>query len=52
MGQVVAGLVAIGTLVVVAGIVYQVVKPNSQGPAVVKTVVGGVNTGLGTIFKG
>lgn len=38
MRGLVAGLVTVATTFIAAGIVYQVVKPGSQGPKVVSTV--------------
>jgi hypothetical protein len=51
MGTFVTGVVSIGTLVVIAGIIYQVVtKPNSVPLA--KVAVGGVTSVTSTLFKG
>lgn len=48
----VAGLVTVATAFIAAGIVYQMVKPGSQGPKVV-TEVGKTITALsGDLFKG
>lgn len=46
----VAGAVAIGTLVVVASIIYQVVNGKFSVP-LTKTLVGGGTTVVGTLFK-
>jgi hypothetical protein len=50
MGQVVAGFVAVGTLVVVASIVYQVVN-GKHSVDLAKVTVGGVNSVTSTLFK-
>lgn len=47
-----AGLVTVATAFITAGIVYQVVKPGSQGPKVVKEVGTTVRALSGDLFKG
>lgn len=50
--ELVAGFVTVATAFITAGIVYQIVKPGSQGPTIVKTA-GSVATQLsGDLFKG
>lgn len=52
MKDIVGVVAAVATTFIVASIVYQVVKPGSQGPAVVQTV-SNATTSLGTtLFKG
>lgn len=46
----VAGLVSVATLVVVAGIVYQVVN-GKHSVDLAKTVTSGTTTVVGTLFK-
>ena len=46
----VAGLVSVATLVVIAGIIYQVVRGKNSVP-LAQTVVGGSTTDDGTLFK-
>lgn len=47
-----AGLVTVATAFIAAGIVYQVVKPGSQGPTVIKTVGNTVAALSDDLFKG
>lgn len=48
----VAGLVTVATAFIAAGIVFQVVKPGSQGPKVVESVTKTVTALSGDLFKG
>ena len=51
MGTVVTGFVSVATLVVVAGIIYQVVNGKHSVP-LAQTVTHGATTVVGTLFKG
>lgn len=50
MGAVVTGVVSVATLVVVAGIIYQVVN-GKHSVALANTTVHGAATVVGTLFK-
>lgn len=52
MKEAIGAFVALGTAFIGASIVYQVVKKDSQGPKVVDTVVGGLKSLSGDLFKG
>lgn len=49
--EAVAGIVTIASAFIAASIVFQIVRPNSQGPAVVKTLVNGGTQFGGLLFS-
>lgn len=49
--EAVAGLVTIASAFIAASIVYQIVKPRSQGPAVIKSVTDATTQLGGLLFS-
>lgn len=52
MREVIAGGVTVATAFIAAGIVYQVVRPGSQGPVVTGQVTSTAQALGGDLFKG
>lgn len=52
MREAIAGFVTVATAFISASIVYQIVKPGSQGPAVVHDVTTFATSAAGDLFKG
>lgn len=52
MKEFLAGAVTVATAFIAAGIVYQVVKPGSQGPVVTGQIASTLTELSGDLFKG
>lgn len=52
MREFLAGAVTVATTFIAAGIVYQVVKPGSQGPVITSQVTRTITELSGDLFKG